>query len=230
MISVAYIVLGGVVVFLALLAGPLLFRRLFFPRLTLALVGRFGRAVAKVTDRIRPGLDLKLLVEAANRYYQKAFAATDFSRRVMFLPFCLCPPGCPAEVDPQAGMNCGGECPECEVGKLKREAEALGYARVFVVPSSRLMPGQGLLPSDQFIRQKIKDLRPGAALGVVCGWHLRERLLKKQSHVDRGGYAPAGSGGPKSVLQGVLLDGRNCRRAKVDWSLVRRRMHLNRAG
>ncbi|MBW1712506.1 MAG: DUF116 domain-containing protein, partial [Deltaproteobacteria bacterium] len=207
-------------VFLALLAGPLLFGRLFMPRLTLVLVRRWGKWVAKVLDRIRPGLDLSLLVKAGNRYYLKTYAQTPFNRRILFLPFCLRPSDCPADVDPEVGLCCQSQCPACSLGALRQEALDRGYAQVFVVPSSRMMPGRGLLPSDQFIRAKLHQYAPSAALGVVCGWHLRHRLLPGHT-VGRKGYDGTGT-----VLQGVLLDSRRCRGATVDWDQVREKVAL----
>jgi hypothetical protein len=192
--------------------------------MTLALFRRCGWMLAGFLDRISPGLDLRLMVRAGNRYFRKAFAATPFGRRVLFLPFCLRPLDCPAEVDPEVGICCQGDCPGCEVGRVRNEALALGYAAVYVVPSSRILSGQGLLPSDQFIKTKLKQHAPGAALGVTCPWHLRNRLLAQHT-VIRGGYAPLENGSHgqriKSVLQGVLMDGRNCRKGTVNWSQVR---------
>ena len=214
----------------ALLLGPLLFGRLFMPSLTLALFRRGSWLLAGFLDRISPGLDLRLMVRAGNRYFRKAFRTTPFGRRVMFLPFCLRPVDCPAEVDPAIGLCCRGDCPDCEVGRVRAEALALGYAAVYVVPSSRIMHGRGLLPSDQFIKTKLKEHAPGAALGVTCPWHLRNRLLAKHT-VRRGSYASLdGQGGGrriKSVLQGVLMDGRNCHKGTVNWAKLRACLRLS---
>jgi hypothetical protein len=206
----------------ALLLGPMLFGRLFMPRLTLALFQRFGGWLRVVLDRISPGLDLRLIVRAGNKYFRKRFGQAPFEKRVLFLPFCLRPLNCPAEVDPEKGLCCEANCSGCEIGAVSRKAKELGYAAVYVVPSSRMMPEKGLLPSDQFIKAKLKEHAPDAALGVVCPWHLRNRLLKKHT-VGRRGLA-TGQQGVRSALQGVLLDGRNCRAAKVDWEQVRKLM------
>lgn len=206
-----------------LLAGPLLMGRLFMPGLTLALVRRVGGPVRWLCGRIRPGLDLRLLVRAGNRYFRRRYAAAPYQRRVLFLPFCLRPPHCPAGVDPQEGLCCRGQCQGCQLGGLRAEALSLGYAQVYVVPSSRMLPGLGLLPSDQFIKAKLKQHAPLAALGVVCARHLRNRLLPAH-RVGKKGY-PLG-GGAGSALQGVLLEKDNCRAATVDWELLRRYLQL----
>jgi hypothetical protein len=212
----------GLVVLGALLMGPILFGRMFMPRLTLALFSRFGGWLGKLLDKISPGLDLRLIVSAGNKYFRKKFGQAPFERRVLFLPFCLRPLDCPAEVDPEEGLRCDSQCTECEIGDVSRQARELGYAAVYVVPSSRMMPGQGLLPSDQFIKTKLKQHAPDAALGVVCPWHLRNRLLRKHTVSGRG--LRTGQSGVRSALQGVLLDGRNCRSANVDWDQVRKLM------
>ena len=212
----------------ALALSPLLFGRLWAPRFTLALFRRFGWTLAGLLGRLSPELDLRLMVKAGNRYFKKTFAATPFEQRVLFLPFCLRPLDCPADVDPEQGLLCIGDCPDCELGRVRAEALALGYAAVYVVPSSRIMRGRGLLPSDRFIRQKIKQHAPGAALGVTCPWHLRNRLLA--NYTLKNGRTSSlhkdGQGTPSSALQGVLMDRRNCRRGTVNWALVRRSLNL----
>ncbi len=211
-------------VFMALLAVPLLLGRLFMPRLTLALFRRFGGWLSRFMDRISPGLDLRLLVRASNGYFRKTFAATPYNQRLLFLPFCLCPPKCPVEVDPVRGLLCIETCPGCELGRLRQEAVSLGYAGVYVVPSSRMLRGRGLLPSDQFMRAKFKQHSPAAVLGVVCNWYLRRRLLTHYT-VGRRGYSSDGNK-HGTVLQGVLFERRNCKDVSVNWALVRHHMLL----
>ncbi|WP_338599739.1 DUF116 domain-containing protein [Desulfoferula mesophila] len=214
----------GLAGLLVAVLGPLLVGRLLCPRLTLALFRRYSWMLQGLLDRISPGLDLRLMVRAGNRYFRKAFAATPFSRRVLFLPFCLRPLDCPADVDQDMGLLCTGGCPGCEVGRVRDEALALGYAAVYVVPSSRIMHGRGLLPSDQFIKKKIKAHAPGAALGVTCPWHLRNRLLAKYT-LRGGNYTSVDNDGPRdktpAPLQGVLMDRQNCRQGTVNWERVR---------
>lgn len=217
--SFYYLIAALVLAFLLLLAGPLLFGRLFMPRLTLTAIKRFGKTVARIVDRIQPGLDLKLLVKAGNRYFSEKFSKTPFPERSFFIPICLCPPLCPAEITREEGVICTADCPDCRVGELVREARALGYGRVYVVPSSRLMPEKGLMPSDQFIKSKLRQEDVSAALGLVCGWHLRNRLLPAHS-VGSKGYDPEGEKKKATVLQGVLLDQKKCRGGTVNWEEV----------
>lgn len=188
----------------------------------LNLLRRSGGLLSRGLERIRPGLGLRLLVRAGNRYFRRAFAATPFARRLLFLPYCLRPLDCPTDLDPEQGVLCRVSCPDCEVGRIRQEALALGFAGVYLVPSSRLLKDRGLMPSDRFIVSKLQQHTPAAALGVVCPWYLRHRLLAKYS-LDRGGYV-ASSEKPASVLQGVLMPERNCRSGRVDWDQVRRLM------
>jgi hypothetical protein len=83
---------------------------------------------------------------------------------------------------------------------------------------------EGVIPSDQFMLEKVKQHDPTAVLGVTCLWYVRHRLLAKYN-LGRHGYVSA-SGHPHSVVQGVLLENRNCRKAAVDWDLVRERLYL----
>lgn len=222
-----YLAILAAAILAALLAGPFLFRRFFLPRLTLALLRRCGKWLYQLLDWISPGLGMSLLVEAGNRYYFDSYAATPYEERMFLLPYCLRPADCPNKVDREAGLICEEACrkarPDCLLGQVQDEALALGYAQVFVVPSSRLMPKEGLLPSDQFIKAKIRQYAPAAVLGVVCDWNLKNRLLPKHT-VGRRGYSTGA--GQRTVLQGVLLNGHNCRRATVDWAEVRRLLCL----
>lgn len=206
-----------------LLLGPWLCGRLFLPGLTLSLLRRGGQRLARLLGRIKPGLEFKVLVEAGNRLFRRQYAATPYQRRLLFLPFCLRPLDCPAEVHPETGLCCLGSCPDCELGRLRQEALDLGYEQVYVVPSSRIMSGRGLMPSDQFIKAKLAQHAPLAALGVVCEWHLRKRLLP-ETKVGRSGYQVRQ--GVKAALQGVLMEAKNCRQAQVNWDRVRRAMLL----
>ena len=135
--------------------------------------------MAAILGRIKPGAELKLLVDAGNRRFRRQFARTPFQDRLLFLPFCLRPRDCPAPVDRDSGLICQSQCPGCPVGEARERALALGYQAVYVVPSSRMMRGRGLLPSDQFIKGKLMEHQPGAALGVVCAWHLQNRLMNR---------------------------------------------------
>ncbi|MCB2191466.1 MAG: hypothetical protein KQI62_07870, partial [Deltaproteobacteria bacterium] len=83
----------------------------------------------------------------------------------------------------------------------------------------------------QFIKKKIKAHAPGAALGVTCPWHLRNRLLAKYT-LRGGNYTSVTSEDSRektaAPLQGVLMDRQNCRQGTVDWEHVRCRMALGR--
>jgi len=83
---------------------------------------------------------------------------------------------------------------------------------------------EGIIPSDQFMLEKVKQHGPTAVLGVACLWYVHHRLLAKYT-LGSNGYA-SGSGHPHSVVQGVLLENRNCRKAAVDWGLVREHLYL----
>ena len=143
-------------------------------------------------------------------------------------PICLCPLNCPAQVNRDQGLVCLKDCPGCRVGELVREAESLGYGQVYVVPSSTLMPDKGLMRSDQFIKTKIKEPEAWAALGMVCAWHLRNRLLPNHS-VGSKGYDSDNGQKKGTVIQGVLLDRKKCRGGSVNWDEVRFRLRQDKA-
>jgi hypothetical protein len=82
-----------------------------------------------------------------------------------------------------------------------------------------------LLPSAQFIKAKISQHQPGAALGVICPWHLRNRMLPSHKKLGRSGYV-TNDNKHGAALRGVLLKGKNCARPQVDWEELRQAMLL----
>lgn len=189
------------------------------PTLLMALIKSAGRLL----DRLRPGLSLEILVKLGNHHFQETFASTPFGKRMLFLPFCLRPQHCTAPVDRHLGMLCDGACTDCKLGQARQKALALGYQQVFIVPSSRMLPHLNLPPSSEFMKEKLKEHTPAAALGVVCAWHLRKRLIPATEVGRRGFQAAAGR---FTALQGLLLQGKNCRQASVDWQALDRRLAL----
>ena len=214
-----YLLLGLAVVFGLLLMGPLFFGRIFMPRLTLKAFTRWSKFLAAWLDKLSPGLDMKLMVKAGNRYYRRAYAATPYEDRAFFIPFCLRPRDCPAEVNREQGLLCDGSCEGCRVAQVRNQALELGYGYVIVVPSSRLMKDKNLLPSSEFMLKKIRELKPKATFGVVCDWHLRTKIMPRFKVGSSG--LKAGEG-VRTVLQGVLLERMNCKNATVDWDAVER--------
>lgn len=166
----------------------------------------------------------RFLVNVGNRYFLKGFKATPYNQRLVFFPFCLCPPGCTGLIDPSLGILCRSQCPDCQLGRVRKEAIELGYAGVYVVPSARCLRKPNLMPSDLFIKEKLERHDARALIGVTCCWYLKTRLLPKYS-IKKEGYVPERSG-PGYVLQGILLPQRKCSNATVDWELVLARLQL----
>jgi hypothetical protein len=224
-----YIFALAALLLLLALGSPFWLGRMLCPALTFALMRRLGWGLHRLFSVIKPDLDISLLVKAANRYYAKDYQRAPFSARAIFLPACLRPRVCPARISKEEGVLCAGQCPDCALGRLRREAVALGYGWVYVVPSSQLMKNEDLLPSSQFIKNKITRHAPQAALGVICAWHLRNRLLPSHKKIGSKGYMSADRK-KGTALYGVLLRGRNCRQAAVDWEAVRAAMRLREEG
>jgi hypothetical protein len=210
---------------LLLASAPFWAGRIFAPSITFALARRFGQAAHRLLSPLRPDLDMTLLVKAANRYYQNRYQNTPYAARILFLPFCLRPPGCPAAISKEQGLMCQSQCRGCRLGELRSEALTAGYGWVYVAPSSSLLKTMDLLPSSQFIKAKISQHQPGAALGVICPWHLRNRMLPSHKKLGRTGYVTHDKK-RGAALRGVLLKGKNCARPQVDWEELRQAMLL----
>lgn len=192
---------------------------------SLSFLRRLNQWSSRVLDSSNSDWNYKFLVRVGNRYFLKSFTRTSYQQRLLFLPFCLCPPGCPAPVDSSRGILCQSDCPDCQLGRARKEALRLGYAGVYITPSSRLLRRPDLLPSDSFIKEKLDQHGVRALLGVTCCWYLKTRLLPKYSF-KREGYISERSG-TRYALQGILLPERKCRNATVDWEMVRARLRQN---
>jgi hypothetical protein len=212
-----FLVLSG----LFIAAGLLLFRR-FLLWVGLSMFHRFMRGLAGRLDLINRDGVYKFLVKIGNRYFLKGFKNTPYHQRLIFLPFCLRPAECAALIDPDQGILCLSDCPDCQLGSLRREAIDLGYAGVYLVPSSRCLRRTDLKPSDLFIKEKLDHHQGRALIGVTCCWYLKTRLIPKYSFKKDGyvGERP----GPGYFLQGILLPQRKCANATVDWTLLRNRL------
>jgi hypothetical protein len=191
---------------------------------SLSFLRHLNQWIGRALDSINRDWNYKFLVRVGNRYFLKGFTLTPYQQRLIFLPFCLCPPGCPAQVDPFWGMVCRSDCPDCQLGRVRREALGLGYAEVYIVPSSRCLRRPDLPPSDIFIKGKLDHHNSRALLGVTCCWYLKTRLLSRYSF-KKEGYVSERSG-TSYALQGILLPQRKCSNATVDWEMVYDRLRL----
>ena len=207
-----------------LFLGCLFFIRRFFFWQGLSLLRCFSQWVTRVAGALTQDRYFKFVVKLGNRYFLKGFKETPYHQRLLFLPFCLCPAGCQGRIEPQQGILCRSDCPDCTLGRIRDEAKRLGYAGVYVVPSSRCLPRSGLIPSDVFIRNKLNHHRARALIGVTCSWYLKTRLLPKYS-IKKEGYVTEGRRSAY-VLQGILMPQRKCANATVDWEKLQARLRL----
>lgn len=129
----------------------------------------------------------RMIIEVRNRLYANPYSKTPYKDRAVFFPQCIRSPKCPAPLTPE-GIKCMG-CGMCGIGRVKEEAEQLGY-RVFVAPGSSL------------IKRMVKKYRPKAVLGVGCHMEVKEGTAKMASY-----------GLP---VQGVLLERDGCVDTRVD--------------
>jgi len=158
MISVFTIVVSSVSIAMSGVLGIVLVRKkkLVMPELLLFWVDNFYLPLKwfanvfgvneKIVDRIG--------VETRNFIQYNRFSRVEQGERILLLPHCLRHLKCSARLDPRGGVTCKG-CGRCVIKDIKAQADTLGYTVL-------VAPGSG------FVRRKIKDIRPKAALCVAC--------------------------------------------------------------
>ncbi len=103
--------------------------------------------------------DNRLLTE------EEAFAKIPFGERILLLPHCLRPSeDCPGKVT-RDGLQCPPDCPHrgtCAIGRLRDEAERLGYKGVCVAPGGAMA------------LRFVKETAPKGILAIACYKELLE--------------------------------------------------------
>jgi hypothetical protein len=95
------------------------------------------------------------LIARKNAEHAEAFVASDYSRRLVFLPQCLrCTARCQAHE--QGAEHVCAECGSCKAGDIVRRGGELGYL------------GVRILKGGSAVARLVDELRPGAVLGVAC--------------------------------------------------------------
>jgi len=132
-----------------------------------------------------------------NVLYRKRFAAVPFKQRAVFMPQCLRNKKCPAPTD-EEGLQCKA-CGKCELYKIKKEAEALGYM-FFIAPGGTM------------VKRMIKKYRPKGIIGVGC-----------ENEIQMGAEMAVRAGVVPMV---VPLAKSGCVETLVDWDEVRKVINL----
>jgi hypothetical protein len=139
-----------------------------------------------------------LYIDLKNKLYQRMFASTPYSERVLLLPQCLRSRECPARME-DLGYLCTG-CGRCHLKEVIAYAEDIGYKGVFIIPGGSIV-------------QKIfSRVKPKACLGVACF----KELILGSSLCERLGI----------IGQGVALLRDGCINTAADWSTVYKVMVL----
>jgi uncharacterized protein len=164
-------------------------RQVIIPRVTIIIMGLLEAPIRSVFWLMGVEEDIvgNLMIEVRNMIYKDAYERVPYTSRALFIPQCLRSPQCPAPLTPE-GIRCVS-CGRCGLGKIKEEAESLGY-KFFIAPGSSL------------IKRMIKKYKPKAVLGVGCSMEVKEGTGKMAEY-----------GLP---VQGVNLTRDGCVNTRVD--------------
>jgi len=142
---------------------------------------------------LKMGFDINLVdqiyVKMKNDAHATEFAKTPFAERAVFMPHCMrSSEKCKAPMT-EDGYQCL-KCGACPIGKLKAEAERMGYGGFYIVPG-------GSMVFKIMARKKYK-----AILGVACYYELADSMEKASLY-----HVP---------VQGVPLSRDGCKDTQVD--------------
>ncbi len=91
-----------------------------------------------------------------NDAYKDTFLSTPYSERIILFPQCLRHPDCEANQD-QWGYKCV-DCGRCGISRIKKLAEELGYAKMFIVRGGSVI---------ELIFKEFKKVVK-AVIGIAC--------------------------------------------------------------
>lgn len=192
--------------------------RLLPNALTLPLLVYLYRPLLRYFPAMDKDRYARRVVAAANDYFNNRFRAVPFAERMLFLPYCLRPRGCPTVIDKQEGMQCPAECDiPCKLRETRELAMELGYRDARIVVSGRIHRQEGMLRSRDFLLRQIELLRPRAVIGCLCTNDLCQKYLHPDNLSPDG---TLGKHGLKVIPHIVLLDSPNCRQSTVDWQIL----------
>jgi hypothetical protein len=175
-------------------------RKIVLPRVTLFLLNFVEAPIKNVMWLLGVEDDVIFLLRSAvvRRLYLPAFQETPVAERAIFLPQCLRNKDCPAPTN-EEGIQCKG-CGQCEIKKLKADAQALGYTQFFIAPGGTL------------VKRMIRKYHPKALIGVGC----KNEVQMGTELAIRHGIAPIA----------IPLQKDGCVSTLVDWDDVRYVMSL----
>ena len=173
--------------------------KVVFPRLSMAVLNIVETHIKNIMLLL--GMDDNVLfllhAEVVRKLYLNAFKNIPVKDRAIFMPQCLRSQKCPAPTDKE-GIQCRS-CGQCELMKIKKEAEELGY-RFFIAPGGTL------------VKRMLRKYHPKAIIGVGC----KNEVQMGCDLAIRHGIIP--------IAIPLLRDG--CVETLVDWDELRYVMNL----
>ncbi len=169
--------------------------------LSLAELERHGRRLLESLQQSENILAFVMLL-LANASWRPVLSGIAFERRLLLLPLCLRHSGnCPAEVD-GVGLLCA-ECGACDIERIQREAEALGYVVIVAEGTTA-------------VKRLIESGKVDAVVGVGCLDALHRTFPSMVAHAVPGLAIP------------LLAAG--CRDTRVDVDWLMHELHGDRPG
>lgn len=155
------VVLAGAGLIITMVMGTALIwyfkktNKVVFPRLTMAVLNIVETHIKSIMLLLNMDDNVLFLLhsEVVRKLYLNTFKNIPVKDRAIFMPQCLRSQKCPAPTNKE-GIQCKS-CGQCELTKIKKEAEALGY-RFFIAPGGTL------------VKRMLRKYHPKAIIGVGC--------------------------------------------------------------
>ena len=132
--------------------------KIIYPKTILLLMSMFEWPIKGFLYKINVD---QIMVDVANKVYEKNYRKIPYKKRAVFLPQCLRHPKCPAKLGVE-GIECI-RCGKCGIGEFLKHMDKTGI-KIFIVPGS------------SFIKRMIKKYKPTGIFGVGCFIEVQEGM------------------------------------------------------
>jgi hypothetical protein len=173
MIEIPYELLGRLIVVILIIVAILMLigislgylmiknGRIFLPKMMVLLWDFIYLPLRRISNKLdfNEAIIGEINVELRNLAYANEFKQIQSKDKILFLPQCLRSINCVASLSSKDGIICK-KCGACHIPKITKEANSLGYKKVYIAPGG------------SFVKRIIEEEKPKAIFAVGCFYEL----------------------------------------------------------